>query len=764
MPNFRFRGFETGSPVSIAATQDGSSDSASVSTWGEQGAPTSLPAPPSAGAGSLSLAVTLPTRITAPAGVWLNASGQAGFATGPGGAVYDAGYHEITHIWDTGDTGVWSAPDNMPTQWNDKSRAIGPRVAHVYDTPGSYTPFCGGVDENRTTGRDTLPAITVLDADDIYTGTNTVCFSNDAGETWAGVPAGCQQVTSISALQSTINASSGPIRILFKRGITVNDFYLNIQSKRVEYVGAWGAGTDPRPTLYGRKFVSAPESWMFNYLNNSVIEQITITDLNLRSHWFSNGEVGYATTPWWVNGVKRDNVHFTIHNCSFDGFDALDLALASGGNRPGTVIMADCEVTNWRSYGVFVNRNSNANFKMAILGNKIAQSTDALHGTNYQQNDITGNDHGPIRFEAVGQHYIGVNDLYSQCGWSALAPDAAQQPCIRVNTYADQAAGYVGNIERNVMEGGYHTINMSGENGGRVEHPGNYLIDMNIAIGNAKSAEASSSGIGIFCSFGGTTIRNFLYALPDVAHHHDNGNPSRAVISLHVDNSGPGNQAEAVSIYNCTALNLRGSTNDPGFTWDLVTNQGSWSNLTIENNLVHAPGLDTPAIADGPLRTEAFVDITPRTPGFLFKDPHITGSTGSVPQNSSFTVSYPSGKPQSYWQGRDVSDRLHLLRIADSTTYHADAGHFEVDFSSSSNIRIWNRQGTTWSGAYELVLDEKSLLSIPNTFANPATIPLPRPDAGSDALSDGDNGRKAYTDLLGAVRPEVGNDRGALLK
>ncbi len=765
MPIFSFRGFATGTPVSVEASQDGVSDSASVPGWGEE-AVTSLPEPPPTGAGTLLVNATLPARITAPVGIWLEATGHSGFLTGPDGSVYDAAYHEVTHIWDTDDSGKWSAPGNMPSEWNDKSRAIGPRVAHVYDKPGVYAPVCGGIDESETTGRNTLPAFTVLDADTVYAGATTICFSNVPGETWAGSPTGCKQVTSVSALQSAINASSGPTRVLFKRGITVNDLYVNVQNRRIEYWGAWGTGD--RPVLYGQKYVSAPQSWMFSYLGNSSIEQITWTGLDLRSHWHSNGEVGYAGAPWWLLSINRDNCHITVYDCSFDGFDQVfaDPAGSDGpSGRPATFIMADCQITNWRSYGIFCHRNYNAGFKMGLVGNRIAQSTAALHGTNYQINDISGNDHGPIRFECAGQHYIGVNDLYSQCGWSTLIPDAAQQPCIRINTWADDARGFLGNVERNVMEGGYHTVNMSGENPGRVEHPGNYLFDMNVMIGNAKSADAASSGIGIYCSFGGTTIRNLLYVLPDVAHHHDIGNVSEYIVSLNIDNAGSGNQSEAVAVYNCSAVNLRSSANDPGFNWGVITNSGGWSNLTVENNLAHAPGLASPVNADGPLATGDFPDITLRTPGFLFKDPHITGTVSSVAQDGSFTVPYPGGKPQSYWTPNQAADALHMIRIADATTYYADPdrGDFDVTFEATQ-IRVTNRQATTWNGAFELVLDEKTSLSIPGTFASPSTIPLPRPDTGSNALGTGDGGRRAYTDLLGAVRPTSGNDRGALLR
>jgi len=81
-------------------------------------------------------------------------------------------------------------------------------------------------------------------------------------------------------------------------------------------------------------------------------------------------------------------------------------------------------------------------------------------------------------------------------------------------------------------------------------------------------------------------------------------------------------------------------------------------------------------------------------------------------------------------------------------------------------ITLTNRTGSTWSSGttYAIRLDQTQHYVIPSTYANPSTIPLPRPDTGSAAIDDGDTGRKAYDDLLMNVRPATGNERGALLK
>ncbi|MDJ0637226.1 MAG: hypothetical protein QNJ20_00215 [Paracoccaceae bacterium] len=749
MPTFAFRGFETGSPVDITVAQDSASESASVSTWND-----------TSDLGSLSVSLSLPPRITAPAGVWMQAGEHSGFnVSGPSGGIYDPRYHEITHIWDTDDSGVWSSPENMPAAWNNKAIANGPRIAHVYAASGTYTPSVMAVDSARTTGNESAPTITVLNPDFVYAGNSTIVIALDAD--FSGKPAGATEVTSIAALDNAISAlpNSTPMRILFKRGEVYNDVDINCRSRQVEYIGAWGTGA--KPILYSPSYpANSVGARMFDFQNSTVIQQITFTDLDFRSHWHANGEVGYAGLPWWVWSIRRDDCHMTVHDCDFTGFNQIDVDVGSEQDRPCTMIMGDNHVTNWASYGFFQRRNANANSKLAFVGNRITQNTRATHGTNYQQNDLVGNDHGPIRFEAIGQHYIGCNDLYSQCGWSGLDPDQSIQPCIRVNTYADLARGYTGNIERCVLEGGYHVINMAGENSGRVEHPGNYLIDKVFAIGTAKAAQAGGSGIGILCSFGGTTIRNFCYVMPDVPHYHNPTNPSEYIVSLPSDNPGVGNLDEPVAVYNCTAVNLRGSSNDPSYNWGIETNVSGWTSLTVENNVVWAPGLDTAVTADGPLSTDAFPGITPRWPGFLFNARYEGNET--VSNNGSFVVSYTPGRDQQHWtNAANAGDNLHMIRIGGSL-YRALFGDMTVA-AEAGGLRITNVSGTSWSGAYEMVLDEKSVLTIPNTYANPSAIPLPRPTSTSAARNTGDNGLKAYDDLLGDVRPTSGNARGALL-
>ena len=104
-------------------------------------------------------------------------------------------FHEVGYWTEWGDegAGTWSDTSGKSKEWD-----VGPVVAHVYETPGTYTVTCAGRDsDGRAT---TTQEITVDDPDTTFSGTNTVCLSNDTDHT--GAPAGATTVDSITTIGS----------------------------------------------------------------------------------------------------------------------------------------------------------------------------------------------------------------------------------------------------------------------------------------------------------------------------------------------------------------------------------------------------------------------------------------------------------------------------------------------------------------------------------------------------------------------------------
>ena len=95
-------------------------------------------------------------------------------------------------------------------------------------------------------------------------------------------------------------------------------------------------------------------------------------------------------------------------------------------------------------------------------------------------------------------------------------------------------------------------------------------------------------------------------------------------LKLASDNLGTGNADAAIKIYNCTFLNLKDNTNDPGLDWDLYDTIADWNDFTEENNIIHAPDFNTPVDSDDPLETGAMGGFVPRFKGTRFNFEFLT--------------------------------------------------------------------------------------------------------------------------------------------
>lgn len=116
--------------------------------------------------------------------------------------------------WDFGDVGAGT----FIGDGSSRNAEHGPEAGHVFNTvgTGTYTVTLyvtvGGVETAVAT-----QAITVNAADTVYSGVNTICFSNTTDFT--GAPAGSTQVTTSSFDTAWTNVATGK-RLMFKGGDT----------------------------------------------------------------------------------------------------------------------------------------------------------------------------------------------------------------------------------------------------------------------------------------------------------------------------------------------------------------------------------------------------------------------------------------------------------------------------------------------------------------------------------------------------------------
>jgi len=150
----------------------------------------------------------------------------------------------LHYRWDFNDSacsgdGFWNSTGASCNQ--DK----GFTAAHLYETPGTYTPrLCvssvsGGSDCTTTT-------VIVTDPDTVWPTTSTICIQNGGGFT--GCPTGATQITSSDFDDALDTFLVGSKRVLFRRGDTFtadaafdfNDAHVNVM------IGAFGTGDKPQ--------------------------------------------------------------------------------------------------------------------------------------------------------------------------------------------------------------------------------------------------------------------------------------------------------------------------------------------------------------------------------------------------------------------------------------------------------------------------------------------------------------------------------------
>jgi hypothetical protein len=160
------------------------------------------------------MAITIPTdlgasRITgvAPLGVHFDAS-----ATTSDAATYP--FHEVDFYWTFDDptAGTWTYTGKS------KNADIGPIVAHVFETPGTYTVTLACRDSGGASATETQD-ITVTDPDTVFSGTNTICVNKVGDSDFTGKPTGASEVNQ-NTWATIVGYCAAGKRVLLKRGST----------------------------------------------------------------------------------------------------------------------------------------------------------------------------------------------------------------------------------------------------------------------------------------------------------------------------------------------------------------------------------------------------------------------------------------------------------------------------------------------------------------------------------------------------------------
>lgn len=671
--------------------------------------------------GGVSIFITQPDTLIAPALVFARAASLSGFVwDSSGGVQYLPAIHEAQYEWTVnGETiPAFTVPTNMLSQWNVPNKAYGQAVMlplPTADTAYTITVVVRGKDGsgNPVSATASSATLTPQAKTDAFPAAQQVYYSNDGAETWAGVPVGAQTATTFSALQSAIGASSAPLCIFFKRGQTItaaevgsSGLLANSTTEWLNGVGAWGSGARP--------IIECPyANSVFRILGPSnAVTFFHLDEIAFSSSWGAGTMTGVpGESPFELN-TNPEDTFYTLVNFEASGLSSLLFQTRDSAFNSIAIMGAD--ITSWQDYGVYV---SNDTGNLGLLGCQIVQDVDAPNGHSFGKNGMTAQ-HGPIRVASSGLLYMSICDLFSRNGWSSLSPDQADQPCLRAHQSGD--AGSQTTINRCVFEGGGEQIALSTESAGITENPGNHVVESCLFLATAKTWEAFG-----LSEYGGTTWRNNIGIQFDVPDYHT-GNGWQGAIKMRSQVPGTGNLADPQRIYNNTWINLRNSTNDPGDSWPSANDTTGFTDVSDDNNILYAPNLDTPVTPGYSIDvSQVLSDITPRYKGVRYYPDdwmfEVTGA-GSIANGGTVQFTYKGSADQTFWNGATSGD-LDLATAVDG-----DATGGDVYFASDSNISVTfnatgplltNNSGGSWTrGTYQLKLFKAAAFpAIPSTYS-----------------------------------------------
>jgi hypothetical protein len=799
MPSFKFRGFTGASLVALTVAQGAQSVSAST-TWG--------PAQTTPNASFTIQLVDGCTDVVAPYGAVLRATGFTGFSVSePAGDtnVYDPTQHKITCIWDFDDPGYQPATTpNIPTVWRNPNLAYGKQVAHVWNTPGSYTVTCFAFDAQGNWGTATYtfaqggnsPAI--ADPSLFFSTNKTICVSQ-AGD-FADAPVASTKVTTIAAaraaMQSLWGTGQRTMRLLIRAGETFTNTGLagdlasgsNPGNPRDNlkglHIGIFGSG--PRP-VFRRTQPGTPD--FISFPDRADCRQLVVADMDFRGDWSAATETGNdlgAGSALYTAGFNL------FHRCRFDGFSSTP----ADHDMPRPIVFSDTEITNWGNYGTYCDSRF-----FVFLGCDLHQHSDALNGvgqeTGGQQPTELGNRHGPFRNGSRGYDSIfSGSSFFSRNGWFPASggttfQQSFEQACIRFMQHFSSDGTNVRRHhhvwDRCSFEGGdsVAAVGPSVPPNNFIETNGkNMVIDKCLFVGTA-----ATYGSLLSISLSGVTIRNSYFYRHNVGITYSNQPGSEIAVGF--SSNGTLSGVGPVEIYNNTILIAT-----PGAALSssyLPVNAQAGHTYTIENNVVrvinrpaHA-GAEFLPLGDAPVSgfacryKGARWNFRPIVIGVGAARANEAGTAGNVAPGQWVSIPYPNQTGQCAGAGQQLSQALvtgnatqrhqvsmtwrpnnaeggnegEFRRMTDAALFPGSKGGVTFDFTATA-IRMRNDTSRSWPADRDLwvLLDQSDRLMgfLAGSGQDGLPVPLAAPAAGSAAIVPGGQGLWARDDFFGALR------------
>jgi hypothetical protein len=157
-------------------------------------------------------------------------------------------FRDLTYLWSFSDpdSGRWSN-SGVP-----KNAAVGALAGHVFEQPGTYVVRLNVYDGKGATGAAET-SVEVTDPNDVFVGTDTMCFST--GSDFTGCPGGCSDAGGTSRcatetnLDTILSAVATGTRTLLRRGDSWSGASRHDLPDGPVLLGAFGDPDSPRPVL-----------------------------------------------------------------------------------------------------------------------------------------------------------------------------------------------------------------------------------------------------------------------------------------------------------------------------------------------------------------------------------------------------------------------------------------------------------------------------------------------------------------------------------
>lgn len=357
--------------------------------------------------------------------------------------------------WTFGDTGeTYDKLENVPDEFKDATRGGGIRPVHVYKPGGPYTwtakarwrNASGTIFESNTVTGE-IAAIPTRFA--TLATSKVIVVAKDDDFTDAPAHDIGNRYTTYATGYAAYRALTGDGILVLKGGETHTDLPTSGQIDgdhdsfyMCSYPG-WGVG---RPVLENTTN-SDPMTRNMRPGTLLVNNNIVLDGIEFRGGWNSVTETGNDSAPGGIFGTGGSIMFSdcTSYNLGFEPMFGTDNGIS------GVVAVAhDCGHYDSADYAYYSASDTTGTF--AVLGCISKKHPQANNGGG---GDPLGNQHGPIRIQAVENVYVDAVDLFNR---SANDPQGSTPPdgaCIRDHRNRQTGTGYFG---RMVLEGGVGTL------------------------------------------------------------------------------------------------------------------------------------------------------------------------------------------------------------------------------------------------------------------------------------------------------------------